>query len=365
MKLSLLSWAIGVVLILTTISNCKATNSHPINDPSVFAGQHVIYSYSGLTPPDHLFDLTRAGKVGGIILFKANVGNETAETISQLQSAYRQSEQYLGVPLLIMTDQEGGLVRRVPGGPLLSAKKVGNSAPPIKTAINAGHEAFEALEPYNVNTNLAPVLDIYRQEGDFIDQFQRSYGNTTRVVGECATSFLVTQQGLGIVSTAKHFPGLGSAPRGINTDLQPVTIDTDLEEIRSIDEIPYIAAIAAGIKLVMASWAIYPTLDAGKPAGLSEKWIKEELRGRLHFRGVTITDAIEAGALEAFGDWGERALLASEAGMDLILASAQNATQGEIATNAISEALAKGFLNKEEFAAATARIVSVRRGLRY
>lgn len=264
-----------------------------------------------------------------------------------------------------MTDQEGGEVRRVPGGPLLSAKEVGNSSNPIQAAIGAGHEAFEALEPYNVNTNLAPVLDIFREEGNFIDQYQRSYGNTSRIVSECATSFLITQQALGIVNTGKHFPGLGSAPRGVNTDEEPVTIDTDIKEIRSVDQVPYIAAIAAGIKMVMTSWAIYPTLDSKNPAGLSEKWIKDELRGRLHFRGVTITDAIEAGALEAFGDMGQRAVLAVQAGMDLILASAQNTTQGEVATNAISEALDKGSIKQEDFASASARIIALRRGLKY
>jgi beta-glucosidase-like glycosyl hydrolase len=243
---------------------------YPTQDPSIYAGQHVMYSYSGLTPPNHLIDLTRSGKVGGIILFKANIGNHTADTISQLHSAYHQSPYYLGVPL-ILTDQEGGLVRRVPGSPLLSAKKVGNSSNPIKTAIEAGHEVVKALEPYNVNTNLAPVLDIYRQEGDFIDQFQRSYGNTSRIVSECATSFLVPEQALRIVSTAKHSPGLGSAPRGVNTDLEAVTIATSLSGVRAVDEVPYIAPIAAGIKMVMTSWAIYPSLDAEKPAGLSSQ----------------------------------------------------------------------------------------------
>lgn len=66
--------------------------------------------------------------------------------------------------------------------------------------------------------------------------------------------------------------------------------------------VPYPAAIAAGVGLVMTSWAVYPALDPGRPAGLSRTVIQGELRGRLGFRGVTITDAIEAGALRRFGD---------------------------------------------------------------
>ncbi len=82
---------------------------------------------------------------------------------------------------------------------------------------------------------------------------------------------------------------------------RPVTLNVSLSGLRARDEAPYPAAIAAGVKLVMASWAIYPALDASHPAGLSPAVIQGELRGRLGYQGVTVTDAIEAGALAAFG----------------------------------------------------------------
>ena len=102
-----------------------------------------------------------------------------------------------------------------------------------------------------------------------------------------------------MAATAKHFPGLGSATTTQNTDNGPVTLTVSLAKLRTIDELPYPAAVAAGVKLVMVSWAIYPALDAKRPAGLSPAVIGQELRGRIAFTGVTITDALEAGALSA------------------------------------------------------------------
>ncbi|OAF58003.1 hypothetical protein VC83_05448 [Pseudogymnoascus destructans] len=99
--------------------------------------------------------------------------------------------------------------------------------------------------------------------------------------------------------------------------------------MRNVDEAPYKGAIAAGADMVMASWALYPDLEAKLPAGLSVPSVQEELRQRLGFKGVTITDAIEAGSLKAFGNDAERGVLAAVAGMDIILASGRNATQGE------------------------------------
>jgi beta-N-acetylhexosaminidase len=124
--------------------------------------------------------------------------------------------------------------------------------------------------------------------------------------------------------------------------------------------VPYPAAIAAGVKLVMASWAIYPALDATHPAGLSTAWVQGELRGRLGFGGVTITDAIEAGALTAFGSYGQRAVLAAQAGMDLLLCSAQDPGEGQSVTSALASALESGQLGSTSFNAAVSRVTALR-----
>lgn len=188
------------------------------------------------------------------------------------------------------------------------------------------------------------MLDVYLQPGNFIDEFQRSYSNDPQTVAELGAAFIAAQQRLGVAATAKHFPGLGSASRSQNTDLGAVTIRSTLSTLRAVDEAPYLGAITAGAKLVMTSWAVYPALDPRLPAGLSPTVIEDELRGRLGFAGVTITDGIEAGALARFGSVGNRAVLAASAGSDLILCATTNPDDntpalGTAARKAIASAL--------------------------
>jgi beta-N-acetylhexosaminidase len=331
------------------------------------AGQRVIYSYSGLTPPSGLLDLIRHGQAAGVIFFSGNIASTTqvAGVISQLAQANASPDNPLrALPLLLMTDQEGGLVRRLPGAPLLSEKQIGASADPAAEATAAGTGAGQTLAGVGMNVNLAPVLDVYRAPGDFDDQSGRSYSSDPGAVSALGAGFITAQQATGVAATAKHFPGLGAAASYQDTDEQPVTLNVPLDELRSIDEYPFKAAIAAGVKLVMVSWAMYPALDPRWPAGLSPAIIGGELRQRLGFTGVTITDALEAGALQAFGTTGQRATLAASAGMDLILCSSQTLVQGEQARTALQQDLASGTLNHAAFTAAVARVISLRSSLR-
>jgi len=327
------------------------------------AGQRVIYSYSGLTVPASLLEAIAAGQAAGVIFFGGNISGDAqiAAAIQQLVQA--QEESPVSAPLLLMTDQEGGEVRRLPGAPALSEKAIGASSDPALEASQAGTGAGQNLAGVGMNVNLAPVLDVYYEAGNFIDAYQRSYGNQASVVTECGQAFITAQQQAGVAATAKHFPGLGSATKNQDTDTGPVTLTVSLSGLRGTDEVPYPAAIATGVKLVMVSWAIYPALDATYPAGLSAAWVQGELRGRLGFGGVTITDAIEAGALTSFGSCGQRAVLAAQAGMDLLLCSAKDPAQGQDVTAALASALGSGQLNTTTFNAAVARVAALRSDL--
>ena len=327
------------------------------------AGQRVISSYPGLTPPQSLFDDIRAGNTAGVIFFGENISgtSQIAGVVAQLRQAQAQSP--IQVPLLLMTDQEGGLVRRLPGAPTQSEKQIGKSANPTSAASAAGTGAGQNLAGVGMNVNLAPVLDVYYKSGNFIDQYQRSYSNNPTVAATCGRAFITAQQATGVAATAKHFPGLGSATKNQNTDTGPVTLTASLTKLRGTDEVPYPSAVAAGVKLVMLSWAVYTALDPHLPAGLSPTIIGQELRTNVGFTGVTITDAIEAGALNAFGSTGQRAVSAAGAGMDLILCSARNVTQAEAATSALATALGNGQLDPGAFNAAVNRVTALRAGL--
>ena len=328
------------------------------------AGQRVIYSYGGLRPPAVLLRLIRHGEVGGVIFFSQNVSSsaQIAGVIAELDRANASPLNPVRAPLLLMTDQEGGLVRRLPGAPLLSEREIGESADPAAEAASAGTSAGLNLRSVGINVNLAPVLDVYRQPGDFDDQYQRSYSMNPAVVAELGAGFIKAQQGLGVAATAKHFPGLGAAAQQQDTDLQPVTLNVPLATIRNTDELPYRAAIAAGVRLVMVSWAVYPALDPAQ-AGLSPAIVNGELRQRLRFQGVTITDALEAGALRAYGTFSHRGLLAAEAGMDLILCSQQNVSEGEQAAAGLEDGYRDGQLAKPAFTTALQRVLALRASL--
>src|SRR5579875_1133205 len=345
----------------------KAATTLPRLSAAQLAGQRIIYSYDGLTPPATLLDWISHGGVGGVIFFTGNVASDSqlAGVIAELDRANASASNPMrAYPLLLMTDQEGGEVRRLPGAPEQSEAQIGQSPDPGTAASAAGSSAAANLTGVGMNVNLAPVLDVYRAPGDFDDQFGRSYSENPGSVSSLGADFIKAQQAGHVAATAKHFPGLGAAAVSQDTDLRPVTLNVPLQQLRSVDEHPYQAAISAGVKLVMLSWAIYPALDPGTPAGMSSKIINGELRQRLGFTGVTITDALEAGALAPFGSIGHRATLAAGAGMDLLLCSQQNDVEGEQARISLQDDYTAGTLSHARFSAALDRIVALRASLR-
>jgi beta-N-acetylhexosaminidase len=333
--------------------------------PDELAGQRIIYAYAGLRPPASLLTAIRAGEAGGVIFFGPNISSlsQIRGVIAELQRASLASP--LHTRLLMLTDQEGGEVRRLPGAPALSEKQIGRSRAAASLAHAAGTGAGHALAGVGMNVNLAPVLDVYRRPGNFIDEFQRSYSSTPSTVATLGGAFIGAQQRLGVAATAKHFPGLGAAAQSQNTDLRPVTLGLSAATLRSADEAPYRTAIAAGVKLVMTSWAIYPALDPFRPAGLSPTVIQGELRRRLRFRGVTITDGIDAGAVTPYGGLARRSVLAAQAGADLILCAAVNPAantpaQGITAMHAIAGAIGSRSISTASAQQAAARILALR-----
>ena len=337
----------------------------PTLSPRQLAGQRVIYSYTGLTPPASLLSLVSRGEAAGVIFFGDNISSraQIRAVIRTLEQAEASPQNPVRAPLLLMIDQEGGEIRRLSGAPLLSEKQIGESADPSAEATKAGTTAGINLQGAGMNVNLAPVLDVYRHAGDFEDQYGRSYSMSPNVVAKLGADFITAQQKEGVAATAKHFPGLGAATATENTDERPVTLNVSPQSLDTIDDVPYRAAIAAGVRLVMMSWAVYPALDPSLPAGLSSAIVQGQLRERLHFQGVTITDALEAGALKAYGTTQRRAVLAAGAGMDLILCASGEVSQGEQARDALESGYQEGALDKSSFQAAVKRVTDLRRDL--
>ncbi|MQA76061.1 MAG: beta-N-acetylhexosaminidase [Solirubrobacterales bacterium] len=334
------------------------------------AGQRVIYSYRGLKPPGRLLRKIRRGEAAGVIFFGANIRSKAQihRVTRHLQRARRDARPRAlrRLPLLLMTDQEGGVVRRLHGAPRRSQLEIARADRSGRLAKRAGRGAGRNLAGVGMNVNLAPVLGVLRPpaDGSFLGQFGRTYGPNPRKVRRLAAKFIEAQQGQGVAATSKHFPGLGAADKEQNTDEVPVTLDLSRRTLRTVDELPYPRAIAAGTRLVMISNARYPALDRDRPATLSRPIIEGELRGRLGFRGVTITDALGAGALRDFGGTASRSRLSAAAGADLLLYAAQDVSEGIAGHHALTQALRKNRLDRSRFERSAARVLKLRRELR-
>jgi beta-N-acetylhexosaminidase len=331
------------------------------------AGQRVIYSYKGLSAPPDLLSAISHGEVGGVIFFSFNIASaaQLRGVIAQLTAANASPDNPArNYPLLLMTDQEGGLVKRVPwAGPSQSEAQIGAVADPAASASAAASQAAAGLRAVGINVNLAPVLDVYRQPGDFDDQYQRSYSMSPGIAGAAGAAFVSAQQAGGVAATVKHFPGLGAAGAAQNTDNGPVTISLPAGVLRSVDEAPYQPAIQAGARLAMVSWASYPALDPRLPAGLSPTIIQGDLQGRLGFGGVTITDALGAGALSAYGSLENKTMLAGRAGMDALLCTATMPLPGSECVAGLADGYLDGALPPMAFKAQLAQLLQLRASL--
>ncbi|MGH2960859.1 MAG: glycoside hydrolase family 3 N-terminal domain-containing protein [Solirubrobacterales bacterium] len=329
-------------------------------------GQRVIVSYEGLEPPDALLELIREGKAAGVIFFGHNIANRTqsANVIAELQSAAEHAvlPRPLRRPLLLMTDQEGGIVRRIPGPPGMTEQQIGESPRSRLLAKQAGRAAGRTLAGVGVNVNLAPVLGVLSGQDNFLQMFGRIYSTHHRKVSRLGGAFIAAQQRQGVAATSKHFPGLGAAG-STDTDTAPVTLDLSRRTLRDVDEFPYEKAIAEGTRLVMIANATYPALDPARPASLSRPVIRGQLRRDLGFRGVTITDALEAGGLEDFGPIPHRGVLAARAGADLLLFSEQEIDEGLAGYRELRETYQGGSMNEATFEGSVRRVLRLRKAL--
>jgi beta-N-acetylhexosaminidase len=205
--------------------------------------------------------------------------------------------------------------------------------------------------------DLAPVLDVARPGGVIADT-DRGFGSTVRRVNSTAIPFSRALQATQVAATAKHFPGLGAATE--NTDFAVQRIRLSKRTLRRVDMAPYRPFIASGGKLVMVGSAIYPALGP-RPAMFEPRIVRGELRQRLGFQGITITDAMGTVAVNDFGGTKRAAIAAAHAGMDILLyGDWQSASRGRVA---IASRLRSGKLPRGQFTRATNRTLQLRAGL--
>jgi beta-N-acetylhexosaminidase len=276
-------------------------------------GERLVAGFSGTELPATLRRMIRRGELAGLVFFAENLPDRVAAKRlgAKIQSIRR--PRGLRDPLLLMVDQEGGLVKRLESAPTLSAAQMGAAGAGVSR--RQGRATAAGLRRAGINVDLAPVLDVARA-GGAIAEAERSFGATATQVAATAIPFAESLREGGVVATAKHFPGLGAAAE--NTDFAVQRISLSKRELGAVDERPYRRFIAAGGEMVMLSTAIYPAFSP-RPAAFARPIATGELRRRLGFQGVSIIDALESAAVSDFGGPDAAALAATSAGTDLLL----------------------------------------------
>ncbi|MCX5877693.1 MAG: beta-N-acetylhexosaminidase [Deltaproteobacteria bacterium] len=297
--------------------------------------------------------LIREHHVGGIILFSRNIEDplQLGALCRDLQGEALKKQ---GSPLFLAVDQEGGRVARLkePFRSFPGNAAIGMDAEPVKRAIEFATVTSREMKVVGLNMNLAPVVDVQRGE---IEKHLagRSFGEDPEVVAFLGRTVVKRLQENGIMAVAKHFPGLGRAD--VDPHFHLPKIDIDLEELERINIPPFAAAIEEGVCGIMTSHAIYPALDPHRPATLSPLVLTELLRERMGFRGLTISDDLEMGAIAREWSVADGALQAFQAGADILLICKDQSHVRE-SLDLLRRALAKGTISTERLAQSLERI---------
>ncbi len=310
-------------------------------------GSRLVVGVEGTSPTPALLGRIRSGRVGGVILMGHNV--RSAPQVRELTAALRAAARFAGRRILIVTDQEGGRVRRFrwapPAASAVELGRLGDAA-----VRRRGHDTGTALDRLGIDVDLAPVADVPRDGRSFIAIQNRGFSTNPTRVAKRVTAFAAGLLDAGIAPTLKHFPGLGLAQR--TTDRVAVTL-TATREALAPDLIPYRRALAAGVvPLVMLSNASY-TAYGGTPAPWSPS-VLAALRA-LGFRGVTITDALEPLATTRGMSVDEAAIRAAETGVDLLLFVGSERSTARV-YDALLAAAREGRLPRRGLERSTARI---------
>ena len=334
-----------VVLLLSLLCGCGAPGAAPSGDGAPQSGAQEPVSDREETPPAEeqdpiaalLASMTVEEKVGqlffvrcpeegaaedvaqyhlgGVILFGRDFKDKTYAQVRALTDALQRSA---AVPLLIGADEEGGTVVRASSNPHLRANKF-----PAPQALYASGglaalrgdaaEKSSFLLGLGVNVNFAPVCDISTAPGDYI--YSRTLGAPAEETADYVSAVVEEMNRVGIGSVLKHFPGYGNnlnTHTGISLDERPY------EHFMESDFLPFKTGIRTGAPAVLVSHNIVACMDEAYPASLSTP-VHEILRRELGFEGVILTDDLAMDALKEYTDGGAAAVLALQAGNDMVL----------------------------------------------
>ena len=323
-------------------------------------GQLLVPTVPGLTAADGGAELIRRYHVGGVIYFGQNVraAAQIATLSAGLQQAARSQPPHL--PLLIGTDQEGGIVSRLAGVTTVFPGQMAAGATRDPALVRAQDQATgAAMRALGINLDYAPVADVNVDPANPVIGI-RSFGADPALVATMTAAAVDGFRQAGEVTVAKHFPGHGDTGTDSHTGL-PVIHHT-LRQWWAIDAPPFQAAIRAGVDEIMIGHIEVPSLDdSGQPASLSHQVVTGLLRDRLGYQGVIVTDSLQMGGVLLGHTPAQIAVQAVQAGCDQLLMP----TDPGVAYHAILRAVQRGRISMAQLDAAVARVVNLKvaRGL--
>lgn len=276
--------------------------------------------------PEGLSELLRKYRFGSVILFAPNF--RSTEQVFQLTKDMQEAATADGgIPLLIATDQEGGIVYRMGQGTSMPGNMAIAAAGNIEDAEKAGGIIGRELSAVGINTNLAPVADVNSNASNPIIGV-RSFSDDPAMVSQFAAAEIKGLSESGVITCAKHFPGHGNTDVDSHTGLPMV--DKSLDELEATELVPFRKAIDSGVDMIMTAHILYPQIDdttvfsekleteVNRPATLSEKIITGLLKKEMHFSGVVLSDDLGMGGISNQFDTAQAAAEVLKAGVDMI-----------------------------------------------
>lgn len=305
-------------------------------------GQLFMVGTPAATAAPGSLDAVRTLHVGGVFLSgRSHAGVAATKAVVDAFTALATPSATAGLPLLVATDQEGGQVQ-VLSGPgfeaMPSGLSQGSSAPAALQTAAEGWGA--ALAASGVNMDLAPVVDLIAspdaaRSNPPIGGFDRQFGYDPETITSHADAFRSGMDAAGVVTVIKHFPGLGAVTANTDTS-SGVTDATTTATSPSVGV--FATEIADGAPVVMVSTAIYTRLDPSQPAAFSSRVVAGLLREELGFDGVVISDDLSKAAQVLAWSPADRAVLALQAGVDIVLVSTDPTVIGPMVDAVVAKA---------------------------
>ena len=309
----------------------------------------LLPGFAGTVLPAWLRDRLRAG-LGGVCLYAQNIASP--EQLQRLTDAIIGANPYA----IIAMDEEGGDVTRLfaaTGAPFPGNAVLGR-LDDLDTTRDTAAAIGWSLRQAGCSVAFAPCVDVNSRSDNPVIGV-RSFGSDPEQVAHHGKAWVAGLQSTGVAASAKHFPGHGDTAQDSHVSL-PV-VHRSLDELRSRELLPFVAAIDAGCRVVMTSHVMVPQLDPSHPATMSRLVLDQLLRGELGFSGVVVSDALDmAGASGSMGMAGA-AVAALRAGCDLLCLGTENTdTQLAEIELAVNSAVAEGTLAPSRVSEAVGRV---------